>query len=258
VSSPPSGATVTGDVTAPTTEAGVAVDLIHAIDTQSGGHYRIATTPDNLTLLETWMDNEGGLWADNPLNTSLDALRYPHQITSSGVDTRIPIFPDIQIGVAATATTLLADASYAGILSVLSTGTASCDTFARVVMASPWAASHYGGDPSHFCGTTGSPGTGAVAPACLRLRGRSRAGVSSSRMPGSCGRSGSTVGRALSDGHRHAARVTAKRQGAPKRRVAPGRQKAKGQSASGRHRTAATPSASGRPAVRHGDTARRR
>jgi hypothetical protein len=176
----------------PRTEAQVATDLVVAIDARSGGRYSIVADSTNVHLLETWMDNEGGLWADNPLNTSLDAARYPHQLTTSGHDTGIPAFPDIQIGIDATATTLLTNHAYAGILRVLSEGTASCDSFARVVMASPWAASHYGGNPSHFCGSTGSSATpGTVATSCLRLRDRPT--HHAARMPGSCGRSAPTA-----------------------------------------------------------------
>ena len=58
-------------VTDPTTEAQVAPDLIAAIDAQSGGAMASSPPADNVALLESWMDNEGGLWADNPLNTSL-------------------------------------------------------------------------------------------------------------------------------------------------------------------------------------------
>ena len=103
----------------PTTEAEVAQDLIAAIDAQSNGVYAIAATQDNLSLLESWMANEGGLWADNPLNTSLGTGRYPHQITSGGQDTGIPIFPDIIVGIDATAETLLSNGVYAAILTVL-------------------------------------------------------------------------------------------------------------------------------------------
>jgi len=162
--------------------AQVAADLIDAVDARSGGRETIVVTPDNVALLETWMSNEGGLWADNPLNTSFDAARYPHQFTTLGVDTGIPIFPDIQVGIDATAATLLSDGAYAGILGVLSEGTATCGAFARAVMASPWAASHYGGDPAHFCGAPVLPvnvvGTAACPP---RARpGRSGRGGESS------------------------------------------------------------------------------
>jgi hypothetical protein len=190
------GSAGTAFVADPTTEAEVAVDLVHAIDVQSHGRDDVAVTLDNVALLETWMNNEGGLWADNPLNTSLDASRYPHQITASGVDTRIPIYPDVQIGIAATATTLLSNRAYAGILWVLGEGTASCETFARAVMTSPWAASHYGGNPSHFCGSSGGSGLpGPGTSACLRLRGRSMAGAGrSQRIPGVCGRNAGGTG----------------------------------------------------------------
>jgi hypothetical protein len=199
--SPP--ATTTAFFADPVTESQVATDLIAAIDARSDAHYSIRPTPDNLSLLETWMDNEGGLWADNPLNTSLDAARYPHQVTTAGQNTGIPVFPTIKIGIDATATTLLSNHDYVGILWVLSEGSASCPTFARAVMATPWAASHYGGNPAHFCGSTGGSGTpGGATTACLRLRpagGRSR----SARMPGACGhRAPSAQGGAKSHGQK--------------------------------------------------------
>jgi hypothetical protein len=177
----------------PTREPQVATDLIAAINARSNGGYSIRATPDNVSLLDTWMDNEGGLWADNPLNTSLDAARYPHQVTAAGQNTGIPVFPTIKIGIDATATTLLSNPAYVGILWVLSAGTASCETFARAVMATPWAASHYGGNPAHFCGNTGASGTPGGTSACLRLHhGNSRSGPS--RMPGACGRRTSASG----------------------------------------------------------------
>jgi hypothetical protein len=180
-----------GYVSDPTTEAHVAADLVVAIDSLSEGRYSIVATADNVSLLETWMDNEGGLWADNPLNTSLDADRYPHQVTSSGQNTGIPVFPNIKVGIDATAQTLLSGHAYVDILWVLSEGSASCDSFARAVMASPWAASHYGGNPAHFCGDSGGSGTpGSSTTACLRLRNRGN----SVRMPGLCGRKAGSAG----------------------------------------------------------------
>ena len=157
---------VTAFTAEPTTEAQVAADIIGAVDARSGGRFAIVATPDNVALLETWMNNEGGLWADNPLNTSLDAARYPDQFTTAGADTGIPIFPDIQIGIDATANTLLSGLGYADILAVLSDGTATCGAFARAVIASPWAASHYGGDPARFCGASGASVTVPATTAC--------------------------------------------------------------------------------------------
>jgi hypothetical protein len=179
----------------PTTEEGVATRLIAAIDAGSGGRFSIRATLDNIGLLDTWMDNEGGLWANNPLNTSLDAVRYPDQITTTGEDTHIPIYPDIQIGIDATATTLLSDHVYSGILWMLNEGTAPCRAFASVVMASPWAASHYGDDGSRFCGASGGSGPpGSVLSACLRLPdGGGRVGGRHRGMPGACGRPASGV-----------------------------------------------------------------
>jgi len=173
----------------PTTEAQVAQDLIAAVDAQSNGVYTIAATADNLSLIESWMANEGGLWADNPLNTSLGTGRYPHQITSGGQDTGIPIFPDIVVGIDATAKTLLSNGAYATILAVLDRGDAPCGAFASAVIDSPWASSHYGHDPARFCGSTA--GTGAVpsTTACLRLPDHGkRSALRAAREPGTCGR----------------------------------------------------------------------
>jgi hypothetical protein len=174
----------------PTTEGQVAQDLIAALDSQSKGLYVMAATADNVTLLDSWMDNEGGLWADNPLNTSLDAARFPHQISTSGQNTGIPIFPTIALGVNLTATTLLLNHAYAPILSVLSEGGASCLDFARAVIDSPWAASHYGHDPSRFCGATGGSGSVPAVSPCLRLPARTKSGQRGARVPGACGRFG--------------------------------------------------------------------
>ena len=116
------------------------------------------------------------------------AGRTPVLVTTAGDDTSIPIFPDIQIGIDATAATLLSSRAYSAILWTLSEGTATCDAFALGVMASPWAASHYGGDPSHFCGNSGDGGTpGVGVTACLRLRDRAAGAVRrAQRMPGAC------------------------------------------------------------------------
>lgn len=138
----------------------VASELISAIDEQSGGSYDIPASADNVALLVRWMSNEGGLWANNPLNTSLDAARHPHQFTTAGVNTGIPIFPTMHAGVVATATTLLDYGAYAGILKTLSSGSASCSAFARQVIRSPWAASHYGHDPARFCSASPSSAEG--------------------------------------------------------------------------------------------------
>jgi hypothetical protein len=192
-------------VSDPGTVAQVAQDLIVTINVQSKGAYAIAATPDNLTLFEAWMANEGGLWANNPLNTSLEAGRYPHQITTTGVNTGIPIFPDIQIGAEATATTLLSNHDYAVILSVLSRGNAPCTDFAQAVIQSPWASSHYGYDPSRFCGGSVGSGGVSVVSACLRLPGRGqRVGGRTVRAPGDCGRYAE-----------HASRVGSPRPGTP-------------------------------------------
>ena len=141
---------------APAEVALVAQEIIAAVDQQSGGAYVIPSGPGNVALLTQWMANEGGLWADNPLNTSLDSSSYPHEFTVAGVDTGIPIFPSMHAGVVATATTLLQNPAYAKILSLLQNGNASCQAFASAVIRSPWAASHYGHDPAGFCGASPS------------------------------------------------------------------------------------------------------
>jgi len=130
--------------------AQVARAIISAIDQQSGGRHRIRATADNVGMIVRWLANEGGLWANNPLNTSLYSSQYPHQFNGSQ-DTGIPIFPSMNVGVEATAKTLLENRAYARILSVLSSGTAPCRSFADAVISSPWAASHYGHDPARFC-----------------------------------------------------------------------------------------------------------
>jgi hypothetical protein len=108
-------------------------------------------TADNIRLLGRWMANEGGLWANNPLNTSADAAAYPHQRTASGQDTGIPIFSSMPLGVQATVATLLSSGSYAHILRVLRSGSSSCLSFATAVVRSPWASGQYGHHPSGFC-----------------------------------------------------------------------------------------------------------
>jgi len=128
------------------------VALIAAIDGQSGGDRPVRATADNVTLLERWMANEGGLWANNPLNTSLDAADYPHEFTSSGQETGQAIFPTMASGIAATATTLLSNPAYGRIVDLLRTGRASCLSFARAVIRSPWASSHYEYNTARFCG----------------------------------------------------------------------------------------------------------
>jgi hypothetical protein len=223
----PSGATPspsTAFVADPSTEAQVAQDIMIAIDGQSKGAYDIVASPANVTLLQSWMANEGGLWADNPLNTSLDAGRYPHQFTSGGSDTGIPIYPDIQIGIAATATTLLMNRAYASILAVLDQNTGDCASFARAVIDSPWAASHYGQDPARFCGPSAGSGPvpgGPVVTACLRLpHGGKRWMARAERVPGTCGRFGAHATRTARMAHRTGAAHAAARHGASGHRTA--------------------------------------
>jgi hypothetical protein len=148
---------------ASTRAAEAATELIGAINQQSNGTFAIPVTAENVSLLDRWMANEGGLWANNPLNTSLESAAYPHQFTTSGQDTGIPIFPDLRSGIAAAATSLESNRSYLPILRVLQSGSASCVSFARSVIRSPWASGHYGHDPAGFC-------SGRIVPARLHHR----------------------------------------------------------------------------------------
>ncbi len=127
------------------------MNLISEIDRIENRNGAIPVTADNVSLLERWMANEGGLWANNPLNTSVNAAEYPHQRTANGQDTGIPIFSNMSTGIQATAATLLSNPSYARILRVLRSGSSSCQAFATAVIRSPWASGHYGHDPSGFC-----------------------------------------------------------------------------------------------------------
>ena len=129
--------------------AQVARSLIFALDQRS--NRRVPATADNVALVARWIDNEGGLWANNPLNTSAGSASYPHQYTSGGQDTGIPIFPTMETGVEAAAATLLSNRAYAHILRVLRSGSAPCSAFASAVIRSPWASGHYDHDRSGFC-----------------------------------------------------------------------------------------------------------
>lgn len=143
--------------------ASVAQGIIAAVDQLEPADRQIPVTADNILLLGRWMAMEGGLWADNPLNTDLHAGQYPHQGR-----TGTPIYPSMEVGIQAAAATLTGSRAYASILSQLQSGTASCSAFATAVIRSPWAASHYRHDPAAFCGA--APG------AALGGRG-SRAGA---------------------------------------------------------------------------------
>ena len=144
----------------PTGSASVAAALIVAVNRQAVGRKAIPVTADNVSLLQRWIANEGGLWADNPLNTSHGAGGNPHQFTANGQDTGIPIFSSMSVGIEATAATLLSNPRYARILRALSRGTASCLAFANAVIKSPWASGHYGHDPSRFCSGLTAPRRG--------------------------------------------------------------------------------------------------
>ena len=157
VTAPPPGAGVPG---VPAEVAGVAQGIIAAIDQRSPANRQIPATADNIVLLGRWMAMEGGLWANNPLNTDLHAGQFPHQHTSSGNDTGTPIFPTMQVGIENAAATLLGNRAYAPILAQLRSGTASCPAFASAVIRSPWAASHYGHNTAGFCGARPSAALG--------------------------------------------------------------------------------------------------
>jgi hypothetical protein len=157
----PNGPQLATDVLQPSSSAvewQFASGLIDAVNKDSNGRYDIPSSAANIALIEEWMAHEGGLWANNPLNTSLYASRYPHEFTSSGVDVGIPIYPNLDVGIADTAATLLGNPAYQQILAVLESGSGSCMAFASAVVESPWAASHYGYDPGSFC-PPGSPAT---------------------------------------------------------------------------------------------------
>lgn len=148
------GSRLTADVLVPVGSAlqgSVALSLIDAINRQSHGGYDVPATAANVALLEVWMNHEGGLWANNPLNTSLDASAYPHQFTTAGQDTGIPIYPNMSVGVAHVAATLLGNPAYSDILKVLASGSGSCIAFGTAVVQSPWASSHYGHNAASFC-----------------------------------------------------------------------------------------------------------
>jgi hypothetical protein len=136
---------------------GVASALLAALDKQLRRPRGFPVTSVNIALLDHWFAAEGGLWANNPLNTSLGSAAYPHQFTAGGQDTGIPIYPNLGTGITMTASTLAGNPSYQPILRSLQSGHASCIAFANAVIRSPWASSHYYYDPVGFC-------TGLIAP----------------------------------------------------------------------------------------------
>ena len=147
--SPPAGG---ASATVPAEVASVAQGIIAAIDQREPAGRQIPATADNILLLGRWMAMEGGLWANNPLNTDLHAGQFPHQYSGSGQDTGTPIFPTMQVGMDNAAATLVGNGAYAPILAQLRSGTATCTAFASAVIRSPWAASHYGHNPGAICG----------------------------------------------------------------------------------------------------------
>lgn len=180
------GSRLTSDVLAPTGSAlagDVALSLIATVNRLSHGAYAIPASPANVALLEVWMAHEGGLWADNPLNTSLDASRYPHQFTTAGQNTGIPIYPNLTVGVTETALTLLGNPAYTAILRVLDGGSGSCVAFGTAVVESPWASSHYGHDAGSFCPTGPAPVLTVRTP--IAPRGSHKSGTATSHTPSS-------------------------------------------------------------------------
>ena len=131
--------------------------LLVAVNKQLQRPKGIPATSVNVALLDHWFAAEGGLWANNPLNTSLDSAAYPHEFTTGGQDTGIPIYPSLGTGISMTASTLTGNPAYEPILRSLQSGHASCIAFANAVIRSPWASSHYYYDPVGFC-------TGQIAP----------------------------------------------------------------------------------------------
>jgi len=224
------GTSTTSDVLVPTgstVEAQFAQELIDAVDSRATGQYNIPDSSANVALIETWMAHEGGLWANNPLNTSLDAGAYPHEITSSGEDTGIPIYPNLQVGVANTASTLLGNPAYAPILSALANGSGSCMAFASAVVGSPWAASHYGWDPGSFC-PAGS------APELLSSLPSSPPSEVVAQAPASHAKHHAHKGKTKHPGSGHK-QIPVVSQGAPGARVAPATSPGKGVSRKSRH-----------------------
>ncbi|MGC2160752.1 MAG: hypothetical protein WA634_02475 [Silvibacterium sp.] len=130
------------------------------------------TTTNNVDNVMKWMTREEPTtdWADrdNPLNASLDTT------SADGLGT----YPSLQVGAQETAD-MIEQSNMSGIQAALQAN-APVDTFSAAVVASPWASSHYGGNPDAIAkvgtpsGTTlasGVPGaaagsgqTGGAAP----------------------------------------------------------------------------------------------
>lgn len=91
-------------------------------------------TPDATRLAAGWIQSEGGLQNNNPLNTTLQAPGVVGNVNSVGVKK----FGNLDQGIAADAQTLAAS-RYAGIRAALKAG--NQDQFIQAVGSSPWGTS---------------------------------------------------------------------------------------------------------------------
>jgi cell wall-associated NlpC family hydrolase len=94
----------------------------------------LPTGPDQQRLMAGWIQSEGGLQNNNPLNTTLRAAGRTGTVNSVGVGK----FGTLDQGIAADAQTL-ANARYAGIRSALQGG--NQNAFVQAVGSSPWGTS---------------------------------------------------------------------------------------------------------------------
>lgn len=122
------------------TPASFATSLLDAIGAPA--------TPANVSFVEGWETLEGGAFnnaaAYNPLNTSYQ-LPGSVSFTSGSPGGGVQAYGSGQQGIAATAKTLLTS-YYTGIVNALRGNNQTAA--AEALVASPWAASHYGGDPA--------------------------------------------------------------------------------------------------------------
>jgi hypothetical protein len=102
----------------------------------------VSATGNNLTALETWVQREGGGFANtavnNPLNTTETGSQFGY-FTSGG----LPAYASASQGVAATIATLRGNPAYAPILQALGANATPFTTLSAV-QNSPWAKSRYG------------------------------------------------------------------------------------------------------------------
>ena len=110
---------------------------------------------NNINNILHWMvaEEPGNDWFDrnNPLNASLNTG------SSDGTGSYA------SLGAAAQATAQMIQQSNMGGIHQALTSDASINAFSAAVVASPWASSHYGGDPNHIAETQAQEG-GVVAP----------------------------------------------------------------------------------------------